>query len=338
MDLLRSGRASRCDILTRNAFENAIAGVAATGGSTNAVLHLLAMAREAGVALDIDDFQTVSERTPILADLKPSGRFVAADVHAAGGIRLLASRLLGLGLLHGDASRSPAEPSPKKPRTAHETPGQEVIVPADKPLKKSGGLVILHGNLAPEGCVIKLTGHERLSHTGPARVFESEEDAMEAVTAKSIHAETSSSSATKARAAVPACARCSASPRPSSAKASATASLSSPTAASAAPPADSCSATSRRKPRSAAPSPPSTTATPSPSTSPPARSHSMSIPPRSISGWPPCVPKPPTYRSGVYAKYTALVSLRIAGRGYKSRRGSGQQNTVKSRYPLPPLG
>ena len=174
-------------IFTPNAFENAIASVAATGGSTNAVLHLLAMAREAEVALDIDDFETVSARTPILADLKPSGRFMAADVHTAGGIRLLASRLLGLGLLHGDAITVSGKTIAEEAATAQETPGQEVIVPADKPLKKSGGLVILHGNLAPEGCVAKISGHESLSHTGPARVFESEEDAMQAVTAKSIH-------------------------------------------------------------------------------------------------------------------------------------------------------
>jgi len=186
MNLLRGG-VRPLDILTPNAFENAIASVAATSGSTNSVLHLLAIAREAGVALDIDDFQTVSERTPILADLKPSGRFVAADVHVAGGIRLLASRLLSLGLLHGDAATVSGKTIAEEAATAHETPGQEVIVPADKPLKKSGGLVILHGNIAPEGCVAKISGHERLSHTGPARVFESEEDAMHAVTAKSIH-------------------------------------------------------------------------------------------------------------------------------------------------------
>jgi dihydroxy-acid dehydratase len=186
MNLLRGG-VLPLDILTPNAFENAIASVAATSGSTNSVLHLLAIAREAGVALDIDDFQTVSERTPILADLKPSGRFVAADVHAAGGIRLLASRLLSLGLLHGDAITVSGKTIAQEAATAHETPGQEVIVPSDKPLKKSGGLVILHGNIAPEGCVAKISGHERLSHTGPARVFESEEEAMHAVTAKSIH-------------------------------------------------------------------------------------------------------------------------------------------------------
>ena len=187
MELLRRG-VRPLDILTPNAFENAIASVAATSGSTNAVLHLLAIAREAGVPLEIDDFQKVSERTPILADLKPSGRFVAADVHQAGGIRLLANRLLGLGLLHGDAATVSGKTIAEEAADAKETPGQEVIVGADKPLKKTGGLVVLRGNISPEGCVAKISGHERLSHSGPARVFESEEQAMTAVTAKSIKA------------------------------------------------------------------------------------------------------------------------------------------------------
>ncbi len=185
MRLLRDG-VRPLDILTPKAFENAIASVAATGGSTNAVLHLLAIAREAGVPLEIDDFQRVSERTPILADLKPAGRFVAADVHQAGGIRLLANRLLGLGLLHGDAATVSGKSIAEEAANAKEAAGQEVIVPADKPLKKTGGLVILRGNIAPEGCVAKISGHERLSHSGPARVFESEEDAMHAVTGKQI--------------------------------------------------------------------------------------------------------------------------------------------------------
>jgi dihydroxy-acid dehydratase len=185
MNLLRGG-VRPLDILTPDAFENAIAAVAATSGSTNAVLHLLAIAREAGVALEIDDFQTVSERTPILADLKPSGRFVAADVHEAGGNRILAKRLLGLGLLHGSAITVSGNTIAEEAAAAHETPGQEVIVPLDRPLKKTGGIVILHGNIAPEGCVAKISGHERLSHTGPARVFESEEQAMNAVTSKDI--------------------------------------------------------------------------------------------------------------------------------------------------------
>jgi dihydroxy-acid dehydratase len=176
------------DILTREAFENAIASVAATGGSTNAVLHLLAIAREAGVPLDIDDFQTVSERTPLLADLKPSGRFVAADMHRAGGIRLLAQKLLRGKHLNEKAKTVTGQTISSEAESAVETPGQEVILALDKPLKTTGGLVILKGNLAPEGCVAKISGHERLEHRGPARVFNSEEDAMSAVTAKKIKA------------------------------------------------------------------------------------------------------------------------------------------------------
>jgi dihydroxy-acid dehydratase len=176
------------DILTREAFENAIASVAATGGSTNAVLHLLAIAREAGVALEIDDFQTVSARTPLLADLKPSGRFVAVDMHRAGGIRLLARRLLDGKHLHPSAQTVSGLTIGAEAKSAVETPGQEVIVPLERPLKATGGLVILKGNLAPEGCVAKISGHERLEQRGPARVFESEEDAMAAVTAKKIQA------------------------------------------------------------------------------------------------------------------------------------------------------
>ena len=185
MNVLKHGLHPRA-ILTRQAFDNAIASVAATGGSTNAVLHLLAIAREAGVALQIDDFQRVSERTPLLADLKPSGRFVAADMHRAGGVRLLAQRLLRGNLLHGAAKTvselSLAEESAK----AIEAAGQEVIARLENPLKKSGGLVILKGNLAPEGCVVKISGRERLEQRGPARVFESEEEAMAAVTGKKI--------------------------------------------------------------------------------------------------------------------------------------------------------
>jgi dihydroxy-acid dehydratase len=187
MNVLQNGIMPR-DILTREAFENAIASVAATGGSTNAVLHLLAIAREAGVALEIDDFQTVSERTPVFADLKPSGRFVASDMHRAGGIRLLAKRLVQGKYLHPAAKTVTGLTIGAEAEKAVETPGQEVIASLAKPLKTTGGLVILKGNLAPEGCVAKISGHERLEHRGPARVFESEEDAMAAVTAKKIHA------------------------------------------------------------------------------------------------------------------------------------------------------
>ena len=187
MNVLQNGILPR-DILTREAFENAIASVAASGGSTNAVLHLLAIAREAGVSLEIDDFQTVSARTPLLADLKPSGRFVASDMHRAGGIGLLAQRLMNGKYLHTSAKTVTGKTIGEEAKNAVETPGQEVIVPLDKPLKATGGLVILKGNLAPEGCVAKISGHERLEQRGPARVFESEEDAMAAVTAKKIKA------------------------------------------------------------------------------------------------------------------------------------------------------
>jgi dihydroxy-acid dehydratase len=187
LNLLKNGITPR-SILTRDAFENAIAAVAASGGSTNAVLHLLAIAREAEVELEIDDFQTVSERTPLLADLKPSGRFVAADMHRAGGIRLLARRLMRGQYLHPKALTVTGLTIASESDSAVETPGQEVIASLEKPLKKTGGLVILKGNLAPEGCVAKISGHERLEHHGPARVFESEEDAMSAVTSKKIKA------------------------------------------------------------------------------------------------------------------------------------------------------
>jgi dihydroxy-acid dehydratase len=187
MNLLKRGTKAR-DILTRQALENAIAAVAASGGSTNSVLHLLAIAREAGVPLEIDDFQKVSERTPLLCDLKPFGRFVAADMHRAGGIRLLANRLLRGKKLHEGAMTVSGRTIGEEAATAVETPDQEVIAPLDKPLKATGGLVVLRGNLAPQGCVAKISGHERLSHRGPARVFESEEEAMAAVTSKRVKA------------------------------------------------------------------------------------------------------------------------------------------------------
>ncbi len=185
MDMLnRDLRPSR--ILTRKSFENAIAGVAATGGSTNAVLHLLAMAREAGIPLTIDDFDAVSARTPLIADLKPGGRFVAADLDHAGGIPLVAQRLVKAGLLDGTQLTPTGRTIAEEAAVAVETPGQEVVLPMAKPLKPTGGLVILKGNLAPEGCVIKVAGHERLVHRGPARVFDREEDAMAAVTKRQI--------------------------------------------------------------------------------------------------------------------------------------------------------
>src|ERR1700720_3727977 len=176
------------DILTHAAFENAIAGVATTGGSTNAVLHLLAISREMGLPLEIDDFQRVSERTPLLADLKPAGKYVAADVDAAGGIQLIAQRLLEGKYVNGSTMTVTGKTFAEEASAAKETPGQQVIAPLSKPLKATGGLVILKGNLAPGGGVVKMSGHERQSHTGPARVFDSEEAAMKAVTSKQIKA------------------------------------------------------------------------------------------------------------------------------------------------------
>jgi dihydroxy-acid dehydratase len=177
-----------CDIVTRKAIDNAIAGVAASGGSTNAVLHLLAMAREAGVDLKIDDFNTVSSRTPLLSDLKPSGKYVAYDVHKAGGIQVLAQRLVQGGYVDGSAMTITGRTLAEEAAEARETPGQDVIHPVDRPLKSTGGLVILRGSLAPEGAVIKDSGVERKSHRGPARVFDCEEAAMAAVTAGGIKA------------------------------------------------------------------------------------------------------------------------------------------------------
>ena len=185
MNLLERG-IKPSDILTRAAFENAIAGVATTGGSTNAVLHLLAISRELGMPLAIDDFQKVSERTPLLADLKPAGKYVATDVDAAGGIPVIAKRLLDGKFADGSAMTVTGKTFAEEASEAKETPGQPVIAPLEKPLKTTGGLVILKGNLAPEGGVVKMSGHERPSHKGPARVFESEEAAMQAVTSKQI--------------------------------------------------------------------------------------------------------------------------------------------------------
>ncbi len=185
MELLRRNVRPR-DILTRQAFENAIASVAATAGSTNSVLHLLALAREAEIPLDLADFDAISARTPILADLKPAGRYMSVDLHKAGGIQLVARRMAEAGLLHEDAMTVTGHTIGEEARKAVETPGQDVVYTASNPLKASGGLVILTGNLAPEGAVVKVSGHERLHHRGPARVFEREEDAMKAITEKRI--------------------------------------------------------------------------------------------------------------------------------------------------------
>jgi dihydroxy-acid dehydratase len=180
MDVLRRG-VKPSDIITRESLENAIAAVAGSGGSTNAVLHLLAVAREAGVPLEIDDFDRISERTPLLADLKPGGHYNATDLYAAGGVPVLLQRLSEAGLLHEDAITVDGATIGEVARNARETPGQKVIRPLGDPVKATGGLAILRGNIAPEGCVVKLAGHERRSHTGPARVFEDEADAMAAV-------------------------------------------------------------------------------------------------------------------------------------------------------------
>jgi dihydroxy-acid dehydratase len=180
VDLLKSGLRPR-QIITREALENAIAAVAATGGSTNAVLHLLAIAREAGVSLELEDFDRVSQRVPLLADLKPGGRFVATDLYRAGGTRLVARRLCDAGLLHANALTVSGKTICEEAASASETPGQEVVRPLATPIKPTGGLVILRGNLAPDGCVVKIAGHNLLEHRGPARVFDGEEAAFEAV-------------------------------------------------------------------------------------------------------------------------------------------------------------
>jgi len=180
MELLRKGVTPR-QILTRKAFLNGIAGAMATGGSTNVVLHLLAVAREAGVKLSIDDFDRVSRKTPVLADLKPAGRFTAPDMYQAGGMALVGHRLLEAGLLHPDEPTVTGRTIGETVRGARETPGQEVVRPLSNPLKPTGGMVILRGNLAPEGCVLKVVGQDRMAHRGPARVFDREGDAFLAV-------------------------------------------------------------------------------------------------------------------------------------------------------------
>jgi dihydroxy-acid dehydratase len=185
MDVLARGQRPR-DIITREGLENAIAAVATSGGSTNGVLHLLAIAREAGVDLDIDDFDRIAADTPMLCDLKPGGRYVAADLHEAGGIPVVVRRLQELGKLHEGAQTVSGRTVGEHAAEAKETPGQRVVRPIDDPIKATGGLAILRGNVAPEGCVVKLSGHERVHHEGPARVFESEEAAMAAVTAGEI--------------------------------------------------------------------------------------------------------------------------------------------------------
>ena len=180
MELVRKG-VKPSQIITPKAVENAIASVAASGGSTNAVLHFLAIAHEMGIPLTVDDFDRISRKTPLLCDLKPGGKYVAVDYQAAGGSRLLAKRLIEAGLLHGECLNVTGKTLAEEASAAKESAGQDVIRPLDKALKPTGGLVILKGNLAPEGCVIKVAGHKRLEHRGPARVFDSEHAAFHAV-------------------------------------------------------------------------------------------------------------------------------------------------------------
>jgi dihydroxy-acid dehydratase len=181
VDVLRRGLRPS-EIITKAALENAIAGVACSGGSTNGVLHLLAVAREIGVELDIDDFDRVSQRTPLLCDLKPGGRYVAVDLYRAGGVPVMLQRLQEAGLLNEEPITVTGQTIGELARAATETEGQRVVRRLDEPLKATGGLAILRGNLAPEGSVIKLAGHEKLHHSGPARVFDGEEAAFAAVT------------------------------------------------------------------------------------------------------------------------------------------------------------
>jgi dihydroxy-acid dehydratase len=185
MSLLEKGLRPS-DVITKGSLENAITSIAMTGGSTNGVLHLLAVAQEAGIELELEDFDRISSRTPLLADLKPGGRYVAADLYAAGGVGLVAKRMAEAGVLKAGEVTVTGRTIGEEAALAQETPGQQVVRPFDDPLSPTGGLVILRGNLAPEGCVVKMAGHERLAHRGPARVFECEEEAMAAVTAKRI--------------------------------------------------------------------------------------------------------------------------------------------------------
>jgi dihydroxy-acid dehydratase len=173
-------------IVDRRSLENGIASVAATGGSTNGVLHILALAREAGIPLEIDDFSRIADATPVVADMKPGGRFSASEMYDAGGVSLVMRELLRRGLVHGDRPTVDGRTIAEIAAAAVETPGQQVVLPIETPLKASGGLTILHGTLAPEGCVIKLAGHERRHHRGPARVFDSENACFEAVKAGTI--------------------------------------------------------------------------------------------------------------------------------------------------------
>jgi dihydroxy-acid dehydratase len=185
LDVLRRGQRPS-DVITKGALENAIAAVATSGGSTNAVLHLLAVAREIGVPLRIDEFEAISERTPLLCDLQPGGRYVATELYEAGGVPLVLARLKEAGILDADAPTVTGATIGEAADEARETAGQKVVRPLSDPIKPTGGFAILHGNVAPDGCVVKLSGHERRKHVGPARVFDGEEAAMTAVLAHEI--------------------------------------------------------------------------------------------------------------------------------------------------------
>ena len=180
MDLLKHDVRPK-QIITRAALENGIAAVASTGGSTNAVLHIMALAQELGVPLSLDDFDRINQQIPLIADLKPGGKFMAADLYQAGGTRLVAKRLLKAGLLQGDQLTVTRRTLAEEAASATETPGQKVLYPTSNPIKNTGGLVILRGNLAPDGCVVKVAGHKKLTHRGPAKVFDCEEEAFAAV-------------------------------------------------------------------------------------------------------------------------------------------------------------
>ncbi len=185
MDLVRRD-VRPSSIVTRDALENGIASISATGGSTNGVLHMLAIAHEFGIQLDIDDFGTVADRTPIVADMQPGGRYTASDIYDAGGVALVIRELLKRDLLHGDAVTVDGRTLAEIAAAVVETPGQDVVLPIERPLKPTGGLAILRGSLAPDGCVVKLAGHERRYHRGPARVFDSEAACYDAVRAQQI--------------------------------------------------------------------------------------------------------------------------------------------------------
>jgi dihydroxy-acid dehydratase len=207
MDLLNKGITPR-SLITKRSLENAIAGVLATGGSTNAVLHLLATARDFGLRLTIDDFHRMSQKTPVLADLKPWGAYTAPEMHEAGGMGVVGQRLIEAGVVHPKEKTVTGRTIGEECAAAKEPPGQKVIRRLDDVIKPTGGIGILRGNLAPGGCVIKLSGQTKTSFRGPARVFNREEDAFDAAKKGKIKAGDVDRDRMKARRAAPACARC----------------------------------------------------------------------------------------------------------------------------------